>query len=93
LFRDAHEVHKVTVSNEKCEDCNSSCLEIEYHKDKEGEKEYEGCIVCDPVLNEGIEGVFSRNARNRAGRPSKGKGRRSFKKKQNVDPRMTFDQF
>ena len=87
-------VHKLAVSSEKCDECSSFCLEVEYHKDKEGEKEYVGCIVCDPLLNEGIEGVFSRNARNRpAAGGKKGKFGRHKRKETNVDPRMTFDQF
>ena len=88
-------VHKLAVSNHNCEECNSFLLDVEYHKDNDGEKHYTGCIVCDPVLNKGIEGVFSRNAKffNANGR-GKGKGKR-FKRRndKNVDPRMTFDQF
>jgi DNA topoisomerase-3 len=88
-------IHKVSVSDEKCEECGSFCLDVEYHKDHEGEKEYTGCVVCDPVLNEGIEGVFSRTASNRSGVARKGgKGKFARRKKdKNVDPRMTFDQF
>jgi len=95
LFKDELPVHKVAVSQHKCDECSSFLLDIEYHKDKDGEKNYEGCIVCDPVLNRGIEGLFSRNAKffNAKGR-GKGKGNR-FKRKndKHVDPRMTFDQF
>jgi DNA topoisomerase-3 len=93
LFKETDLVHKVSVSGDKCEECSSFMVQLEYHKDKEGEKEYEGCIVCDPVLNEGIEGLFSRTARHRSGATGKGGKRRGQKKRQNIDPRMTFDQF
>ena len=94
LFKDELPVHKVAVSNDKCDECSAFLIDVEWHKDREGEKEYTGCIVCDPVLNVGIEGVFSRNARNRpAASRGKGKGRRKHMKNNNVDPRMTFDQF
>lgn len=93
LFKETDLVHKVSVSGDKCEECSSFMVKLEYHKDKEGEKEYEGCIVCDPILNEGIEGLFSRTARHRSGATGKGGKRRGQKKRQYIDPRMTFDQF
>lgn len=92
---DEFPAHKLSVSIDKCDECNSFLLDIEYHKDKDGEKNYTGCIVCDPVLNKGIEGVFSRNAKffNAKAR-GKGKGKRfKHKNAKNIDPRMTFDQF
>ena len=99
MFKDEKDgmVHKVAVTRDKCEDCASFLLHVEYHKDRgDGDKELTGCIVCDPVLNEGIEGAFSRNVRSGRG-ASKGKGKGRGRKgkgwDRNVDPRMTFDGF
>lgn len=97
LFKDQEAaVHKVGVAQEKCEDCSSFLLHVEYHKDDANREPITACIVCDEELNAGIEGVFSRNARQyNSSRRGKGKGRKGGKKRRdkNVDPRMTFDGF
>ena len=87
------DVHKIAVLPTQCEECRTFLLHLDYHKDKEGVKELDGCIVCDPALNAGIEGVFTRSARAGGAAKKGGKGRKKGGGKKHVDPRMTFDQF
>jgi DNA topoisomerase-3 len=92
---DATPPHKISVTDEQCDECNSFLLDIIPHQMSGDETEFRGCIVCDDRLH--AEGTFSRSARMRSGggggRGKRKGGRRQKGSRKNIDPRMTFDGF
>ncbi|GBG76124.1 hypothetical protein CBR_g21873 [Chara braunii] len=46
--------HKVAVAEEKCDECGSALLEVNFHKNltplQDGNTLYKGCVICDEFL-------------------------------------------
>ncbi|XP_076113744.1 DNA topoisomerase 3-beta-1-like [Mytilus galloprovincialis] len=78
--------HKVSVSEDICEDCGSHIVNVDFSKGKtplEGdETEHSGCVFCDPVFKPLVEKHHARmkrrgGASRTAGRGGRGRGGRS----------------
>eukprot|EP00271_Cylindrocystis_brebissonii_P005978 TRINITY_DN1845_c0_g1_i9.p1 TRINITY_DN1845_c0_g1~~TRINITY_DN1845_c0_g1_i9.p1 ORF type:complete len:630 (+),score=80.22 TRINITY_DN1845_c0_g1_i9:2116-4005(+) len=92
---------RVATTEEKCEECGSTVLLVEYGKKgetplKDGETVHRGCVLCDEVLLSLVEmkhgkAFFRRPGGSRGrgrgrGRGGRGRGRGGSK---GIDPRMT----
>lgn len=76
--------HKVTVTENACEDCQSAILEVQFKNKSPLSNEamdHTGCIFCDPLLVPLLEMKFAKNARpmnrfggDRGGRGGRGRG-------------------
>jgi DNA topoisomerase-3 len=98
-------IHNISIADgRQCADCaDSNLLKIEFHKDKSplGDgTEYQGCIMCDALLNSLIEfrtgrkrhiSLSRRGGRGGRGRRGRGRGRGGFRKGE--DPKMSFRGF
>ncbi|KAL8273312.1 hypothetical protein Esti_002813 [Eimeria stiedai] len=91
------EAEKVAVTQDECESCGSMKLDVVFSKAnplKDGTTERQGCVLCDPVLNELVStrlGQLSlRRVRVGRGRGRRGRGRGGRKP---IDPKLSFDMF
>ncbi|KAK3593899.1 hypothetical protein CHS0354_011502 [Potamilus streckersoni] len=70
--------HKVSLSDDSCDDCGSNMLEVDFSKGKtpleDGTTEHTGCVFCDPVFKSLVEKYHARMKVGRGGR-SRGGGR------------------
>ncbi|CAN6722764.1 unnamed protein product [Malus baccata var. baccata] len=92
--------HQISTTRERCPDCDSTILEVDFNKKttplENGETLYTGCILCDELLHSLVEmkygkSFFGSRGRGRGRRGGhRGRGRGTGKK---VDPRMSFRDF
>ncbi|XP_009371098.1 DNA topoisomerase 3-beta isoform X1 [Pyrus x bretschneideri] len=92
--------HQISTTRERCPDCDSTILEVDFNKKttplENGETLYTGCILCDELLHSLVEmkygkSFFGSRGRGRGRRGGhRGRGRATGKK---VDPRMSFRDF
>ncbi|XP_052797572.1 DNA topoisomerase 3-beta-1-like [Mya arenaria] len=74
--------HKVTVSEDPCDDCGANLIEVDFSKDKtplvDGNTEHVGCVFCDPLLKNLVEkhhAVMRQRSSGGRGRGGRGRGR------------------
>lgn len=97
------ELHDAKVAKERCEECSSKLLKLDWLKGKSplpgGETAYTGCLSCEEFLMELCEVKHGRTFVKRGGGGRRGRGRgrgrrgRVRGRGKDVDPRMTFDRF
>lgn len=84
--------HRISTTNEKCADCDSTIIEVDFNKKttplEDGATLFVGCILCDEFLHSLLEMKHGKSFfRGRGGR---GRGRNSGKL---MDPKMSFRDF
>ncbi|XP_053384624.1 LOW QUALITY PROTEIN: DNA topoisomerase 3-beta-1-like [Mercenaria mercenaria] len=72
--------HKVSLSEDSCEDCGSNLMEVDFSKGKtpleDGKTEHTGCVFCDPILKNLVEKHHAKmRVRSAASRGRGGRGR------------------
>ncbi|CAG9467801.1 unnamed protein product [Pedinophyceae sp. YPF-701] len=98
------DLHMAEVARERCEDCGSKMMSLDWKKGKVpaawgsedgAETRHTVCIVCDDDAAELCEAKASAKVWVRRGGRGRGRGRRGRGRGRgrNVDPRMTFDGF
>ncbi|XP_074383430.1 DNA topoisomerase 3-beta isoform X6 [Apium graveolens] len=95
--------HRITTTREKCPECESTILEVDFNKKttplEDGATLYIGCILCDELLHSMIEMKHGKSFFKRTGGRGRGRGRgrghslrgRGGRKQQ--DPKMSFRDF
>lgn len=93
-------LHSIQTADESCEDCGSTHLSVEFHKDKSPFSDattYTGCVVCDDILNHitsSRQGRFKHaKLSRRGGRRGRGRGRRGRGRGKKSDLLMSFSDF
>ncbi|KAG7995301.1 hypothetical protein I3843_01G102700 [Carya illinoinensis] len=92
--------HRISTTEERCPDCDSKLLEVDFNKKttplEDGATLYVGCIICDELLHSLVEmkhgKSFSRrtSSRGRGRGTGRGRGRGTGKR---IDPKMSFRDF
>ncbi|XP_050292586.1 DNA topoisomerase 3-beta isoform X1 [Quercus robur] len=92
--------HKISTTQERCPDCDSKIIEVDFNKKttplEDGATIYVGCILCDELLHSLVEMKHGKSfykrmgSRGRGRGAGRGRGRSSGKR---VDPKMSFRDF
>ena len=92
--------HKIATTQERCPDCDSKIIEVDFNKKttplEDGATIYVGCILCDELLHSLVEMKHGKSfykrmgSRGRGRGAGRGRGRSSGKR---VDPKMSFRDF
>ncbi|KAL6009571.1 DNA topoisomerase 3-beta-1 [Asimina triloba] len=93
--------HKISTTRERCADCDSTIIEVDFNKKttplSDGATLYVGCILCDELLHSLIEMKHGKSflkrvgGRGRGRGSSRGRGRRGSGRHE--DPKMSFRDF
>ncbi|KAL6009564.1 DNA topoisomerase 3-beta-1 [Asimina triloba] len=92
--------HKISTTRERCADCDSTIIEVDFNKKtplSDGATLYVGCILCDELLHSLIEMKNGKSflkrvgGRGRGRGSSRGRGRRGSGRHE--DPKMSFRDF
>ncbi|KAK7306407.1 hypothetical protein VNO77_44346 [Canavalia gladiata] len=99
----AQGAHRISTTKERCSDCDSSIVEVDFNKKttplEDGSTLHRGCILCDELLHSLVEMKHGRSfkrmssrGRGRGARKGgyRGRGRGGGKM---VDPKMSFRDF
>lgn len=90
--------HKISTTREKCPECDSTILEVDFNKKttplKDGATLYTGCILCDELLHSLVEVKHGKSFFKRLG-TSRGRGRGGYRGRGRgrADPKMSFRDF
>lgn len=95
--------HRITTTKERCPECESTILEVDFNKKttplKDGATLYSGCILCDELLHSLVEMKHGKSFFKRMGGRGRGRGRgRGFGSRgrggrKQMDPKMSFRDF
>ncbi|KAL5075977.1 hypothetical protein RYX36_014961 [Vicia faba] len=98
----AEGAHRISTTKEKCLECDSSIIEVDFNKKTtplaDGATLHRGCILCDVLLHSLVEMKYGRGfkrmssrgrGRGRGGRGGRGRGRGG----KMMDPKMSFRDF
>ncbi|XP_024635697.1 DNA topoisomerase 3-beta isoform X3 [Medicago truncatula] len=97
----AQGAHRISTTKERCPECDSSILEVDFNKKTtplaDGSTLHRGCILCDVLLHSLVEmkygrGFKSSRGRGRGGRTQRYRGRGRGNAKM-MDPKMSFRDF
>uniref|UniRef100_A0A2P2LI91 DNA topoisomerase n=1 Tax=Rhizophora mucronata TaxID=61149 RepID=A0A2P2LI91_RHIMU len=95
-----HGAHRIATTRERCPDCDSTIIEVDFNKNstplEDGATLHVGCILCDDLLHSLVEVKHGKSFFKRAGRARRrGAGRNAFRGRgrgfgKELDPKMSF---
>ncbi|XP_058181028.1 DNA topoisomerase 3-beta isoform X3 [Rhododendron vialii] len=93
--------HRITTTEERCVECDSTIIEVDFNKKttplKDGTTLYSGCILCDELLHSLVEMKYGKSFSKRIGgrgrMRGKGRGGRGRGGRKPEDPKMSFRGF
>ncbi|BBM98000.1 DNA topoisomerase III [Marchantia polymorpha subsp. ruderalis] len=96
-----HNAHRIATTDERCDECGSTLLEVDFNKNTTPLKDkatlHKACVLCDDLLHSLIEMKHGKSFMRRPGGRGRGRGRgrggRGRGRARGEDPKMSFRDF